>query len=141
MINFHYFFRTLKLVVMRYQKRSYCDLWSWSWIKRKYLLTAIWRLLFFVMFNFNYYFYSFLIFCIHLVNTFPVFFLKKFPILAQRKRSETAEVDFKNQLDSALLEIFRDNVLIGMKRKLHCHKSKVNAIYRSKKLKMCTARP
>lgn len=26
MINFHYFFRTLKLVVMRYQKRSYCDL-------------------------------------------------------------------------------------------------------------------
>ncbi|KAB8080950.1 hypothetical protein EE612_001732 [Oryza sativa] len=43
----------------------------------------------------------------------------------KRKRSETAEVDFKNQLDSALLEIFRDNVLIGMKRKLHCHKSKI----------------
>ncbi|EEC78424.1 hypothetical protein OsI_18253 [Oryza sativa Indica Group] len=44
----------------------------------------------------------------------------------KRKRSETAEVDFKNQLDSALLEIFRDNVLIGTKRKLYCHKSKVN---------------
>ncbi|BAS92032.1 Os05g0122100 [Oryza sativa Japonica Group] len=43
----------------------------------------------------------------------------------KRKRSETTEVDFKNQLDSALLEIFRDNVLIGMKRKLYCHKSKI----------------
>uniref|UniRef100_A0A0E0MUJ8 Ubiquitin-like protease family profile domain-containing protein n=1 Tax=Oryza rufipogon TaxID=4529 RepID=A0A0E0MUJ8_ORYRU len=46
----------------------------------------------------------------------------------KRKRSETAEVDFKNQLDSALLEIFRDNVLIGMKRKLHCHKSKKKSV-------------
>nr|AAV31224.1 hypothetical protein [Oryza sativa Japonica Group] len=46
----------------------------------------------------------------------------------KRKRSETTEVDFKNQLDSALLEIFRDNVLIGMKRKLYCHKSKKKSV-------------
>uniref|UniRef100_A0A0E0PGV4 Ubiquitin-like protease family profile domain-containing protein n=1 Tax=Oryza rufipogon TaxID=4529 RepID=A0A0E0PGV4_ORYRU len=80
--------RTLKLVVMRYQKRSYFRSLKLKLNKKK------------VSVDCN----------------------------LKRKRSETAEVDFKNQLDSALLEIFRDNVLIGMKRKLYCHKSKKKSV-------------
>nr|ABB46781.1 hypothetical protein LOC_Os10g06750 [Oryza sativa Japonica Group] len=47
---------------------------------------------------------------------------------SKRKRTESTVVDFKNKLDSSLLEIYRDNVLIGMKRKLYCHKTKKNSM-------------